>query len=478
MGTARTVAKNSAMIFISSMAIKLLALLFAVYAVRYLGAENYGKYAFVFSFMTVFTILSSMGIDTVVVMDTAKDPSSGAGILLNAALLKGVFVCASWLILASLAPFLGKGGDVLLGIALVGFCLLPDAVIAAFKAYFSGRERMELNTLLEVMYRGVFVALGLTAVALRLRLSDFFLIPAAASLLTLTAAVLIYRKSFGGGFSGIAVNTWRGLAVRGYPLMLAGLFVYVYRGLDTVIISLSRGDADVGLFSSARALTDSFLFLPAAISGALLPAFSRIMGMSPESLRSAYDMSLKLLLLAGLLLAALITIFAKDVILFVYGPGFAQAIPVLRILTWSTCLAFMNIIMTTMLYALGRQRSVAGVVLAMAVLSISLNLALIPAYGITAAAWTAVITEGVGLVFCERLVRKHLRPEAWGRTALKGAAAGAALCLVSWGLREAGFLAAFSGGIIAYGASLAALGVLQEKEAAVLKDILRPKRSA
>jgi len=472
MSTARTAIKNSIMIFVSSIAIKLLALVFAIYVVRYLGAANYGKYAFVFSLMTVFTILSSMGIDTLVVMDTARDPASGRNLLLNAVLLKGVFVSVSWLILAALTPFLGKGGEITLGIALVGFCLLPDAVISTFKSFFSGCERMELNTFLEILYRLVFVALGLSAVVLRLELADFFLIPAVASLVMLSAAVLIYRNLFSGRFTGLSVKAWQGLAARGYPFMLAGLFVYVYRGLDTVLISLFKGDADVGIFSSARALTDSFLFLPAAISGALLPAFSRIMGKSQESLKSAYGMSLKLLLLAALLLTAIVTLFAKDVVLLVYGPGFVPAIQILRILTWSTSLAFLNIIMITMLSALDRQKDIAGSVFKMAVLSIFLNLVLIPRYGIMAAAWTSVITEGVGLLFYERLVQKHLRPAPWGGLALKGLAAVFLLGLVYLCLKQFGPLAALIGSLISYFSALVLLKVLDGKDLALLKDFL------
>lgn len=469
MGTARTVAKNSAMTLLSSLSVKALGLLFAVYAVRYLGAEQYGKYAFVFSLMTLFSVLSSMGLDNTVVIDAAKDPGAEPDILANSAALRGVLVLSSWAALFAAAPFLGKGPEVGLGMAVVGFCLLPDAVTATFKAAFSGRQRMELNTLVEVLYRCVFVGLGLSAVFFGAGLRAFFLVPLAASLSALAAAAFLYRGVLGGGFGEIRPSAWPGIIERGYPFMLAGLMTYAYRGLDMVMISLMRGDAAAGVFSSARALTDSFLFLPAAVSGALLPAFSRIN--VSGSLAPAYAMSMKLLVAAGLLLTAAVSVFAPDIVAFVYGPAFAPAVPVLKVLTFSTGLAFANIIMTTALAALGRQKALAAVVFLMAALSVFLNLLLVPEYGPGAAAWAAVAAEAAGVLACGLLVRARLGPATWHGAALKGGVAAAAFCCTAFLLRPFGFWAALGGGLAAYFAVLLPLKPLDGRETDVLRRI-------
>lgn len=469
MGTARTVAKNSAMMLLSSLTVKALALVFAVYVVRYLGAEQYGKYAFVFSLMSFFSVLSSMGMENTVVIDTAKDPSGEGWVLSNSALLRAGFVVLSWVGLGVLAPFLGKGPDVWLGMALVGFCLLPDAVTSTFKSVFSGRQRMELNTLLEVLYRCVFVGLGLAAVFAGAGLHVFFLVPLAASLSALAAAAFLYRGPLGGVFGEIRPASWPGMIERGYPFMLAGIMIYAYRGMDLLIISLIRGDAEAGIFSSARTLTDSFLFLPAAAAGALLPEFSRISG--SRSLAPAYGMSMKLLVSAGALLAAMVSVFSQEIVLLVYGAGFLSAASALKVLTFSTGLAFANVIMTTALSALGRQKSIAFAVFSMAVISLSINLIAVPSLGLAAAAWAAVAAEAVGFLAFLLIMNRHLPAAGWREGAIKGAASALVFCCVAVYMKPFGTFYAFCLGLAAYSAALLFFRPLDGREISVLKGV-------
>src|SRR6056297_2238351 len=66
-------AKNSFYLFIAYVYQKGIALFYFIFLARYLGADNFGKYTFAISFMTLFSVLIQFGIFKVVAREIARD---------------------------------------------------------------------------------------------------------------------------------------------------------------------------------------------------------------------------------------------------------------------------------------------------------------------------------------------------------------------------------------------------------------------
>jgi len=96
MSTVKTVAKNSLMQVLSTIVTKILSLIFIIFVARYLGDIGFGKYSFVFAFLSFFTVFTAFGMNTLVIREVAKDKSKSNAFLVNSAVLKSFLSLVSW----------------------------------------------------------------------------------------------------------------------------------------------------------------------------------------------------------------------------------------------------------------------------------------------------------------------------------------------------------------------------------------------
>jgi O-antigen/teichoic acid export membrane protein len=159
---------------------------------------------------------------------------------------------------------------------------------------------------------------------------------------------------------------------------------------------------------------------------------------------NAQNGTLRLLLLVGFGLAALISGFANELIRLVNGRNADQFLPIsadiLAILAWFLPLSFANGLLQYVLIALDQQRSITRAFAIGAAFNLICNLIFIPIYGLYAAAVITILSEIVLLlVFWPILKREGVAPPivslSWRpglAAALLLAAVVAANLLVGW----------------------------------------------
>ena len=393
MSLAKTIAKNSLMVTLSAVVTKILSLVLTIIIARYLGDIGFGQYSFVFALTAIFAVFIAFGMDILVIREVAKDKPKNIAFLINSAFLKSILSLVSWVVLAFLIIILKKEPEVNLGIVIIGFCLLPDSLVTSFKAIFSAYEKMEFNTLIEIFFRTVVVILSLLAIFLRLNLIAIFSASLFANILSLFLITYVYSNKIGKIKIEIDYNLCRHIFKTSYAFALISFFVVVYLRIDTVMLSIIKGNAAVGRYSAANTLCDSLLFISTAICSAVFPVLSRLYKESKESFENVYEMTFKFLLLLALPIAAGITILADKIILLVYRSGFSGSILALRILIWSTALIFLNSLLGFVLYSTNKQKIALVTTGIVVLLNIILNYLFIPKFSYIASSYIAVITQ-------------------------------------------------------------------------------------
>ncbi|MBN1622144.1 MAG: flippase [Endomicrobiales bacterium] len=410
MKTTKLFAKNSLVTFVASLANKLLSFVFFIYVARYLGPTYFGKYSFIFSFITFFIIISSFGMDGLTVREVAKDKSSANAYLFNSTLLKLIFVALSWIIIVFLMILMKKDMHTNMGLLIISFCLLPDSILKSFRNIFWGYEKLEYNTLLDILFRVIIVALGLYFIFSDYGFLSILLVSIIASSITLLGAIYIYVFYIDRIKFQFDLNLCKYLLATGFPFLLTGILVSINHKIDKVMLSLIKGDDAVGWYGTAHGLTDALIFISTAINTSIYPIFSRLYKDCKTSFDTALNKTLKFLLILALPIAVGTTILSKKIILFAFPLDYTNSIVALRILIWGTSLFFMNSIMSSALYSTDRQKYIAKIGLAMAIINIVLNFIFIPKYSYIGASFTTVITEFIGFLWLfilnQRLVAK------------------------------------------------------------------------
>ena len=214
---------------------------------------------------------------------------------------------------------------------------------------------------------------------------------------------------------------------------LLGLWIY---SSGMIFLRIFHDRSIVGYFGAAYTITTFFLNLGAAYGLSLLPSLTRLNTNRVEQ-QGLYHTATAQAFAASLPIAVGGALLAMQGMPLVFGSAYAAAGSVFFVLAWCIPACLLRDVALAPLVARGRESAVFRVTLASAVLSLGLNLALIPRYGAVGAAWATLTTEIVRMA----LAMAALRGEAirlpdpvrfWRSLVACGAMAGALLLLPSF----------------------------------------------
>ncbi|HTK60464.1 MAG TPA: oligosaccharide flippase family protein, partial [Candidatus Baltobacteraceae bacterium] len=243
------------------------------------------------------------------------------------------------------------------------------------------------------------MAIGLTALKLHAPLWVLVVALIAGSSWNALASIWIVRKRL-----GIRVRlSWDwGFAKKilrmAIPFALAGAFVKVYTSADAVLLTQFRGEAAAGLYSVPYKLTFAFQFVPMAFTAAFYPAMSRAYAADKRELGDLFYKALWALMLIAAPIAAGIMALAPELVKFVYGNDYLPAVIAVQLLIMSVLPIFLDFPIGSLLNASDRQMTQTKLMGMATVISVALNLALIPAYGLVGVVIASIVSHTALLV--------------------------------------------------------------------------------
>jgi O-antigen/teichoic acid export membrane protein len=306
-------------------------------------------------------------------------------------------------------------------------------------AVFQGQMRMGRAVSADVVGRAT--AFGLAVLVAALDLGFFAVMGTAAggALATLIVSTLLSRRLVRVRFLADRA-VWRPLLVASLPLGLALAINALYFRADTLIISLLRPVDEVGFYTLAYRILEFVLAGGTVFLTASFPVISRYVAAEDSRLRQAIQSSWDLFLVVGIPIVVGGAILAPRLIELVAGEDFDQAVEPLQILLAAGTLAWVNGVFGYALIAKERQTSALWLNVLGLSFNIGLNLALVPAYGIVAAAVVTVASEILILGGSYLLMRRNFGFFPTPVIVLPALAAAAVMAAVLWPLRDGPFL--------------------------------------
>jgi O-antigen/teichoic acid export membrane protein len=226
---------------------------------------------------------------------------------------------------------------------------------------------------------------------------------------------------------------WWGLAVIAVPLGVMQVVNRLYSRLDSVLLSLMRGPVDVGQYGIAFNFTDVLSNLPAFVMASVLPSMVRA--------RDREDLRVKLQAVFDVIVwvAAPIAVggyeLRNQIVALVAGPGFGGAAAPMAILILSVVMSFPQVVFVWGCLAISQYSLLLPAVVLTTVANLGLNLALIPGYGPSGAAWAQFGTETLSLVLTYEIFRRKSKLSIRWSGAARAVLAAMLLIPLSWFLR-------------------------------------------
>jgi O-antigen/teichoic acid export membrane protein len=359
---------------------------------RGLGPEAFGDLTAATVFLLFPIALADIGLATGVLREISVAPDRTEFVMrasLPLRFLIGVAVLAIALGVSVLLPFTDRA-QTAIWLSAIGslFTLLGLSLQPLFQVRLQMHIPVGANLVGRVLTLGLILAAfaadrGFTSIVLA------YVAGSAVSFAIVLAAAarwIALRPLF-------VTDYWRTLVRGSIAIGVAtGLFLSYYR-IDTVLVALIRDSRETGLYGAAFKFVEIAEVLVAAIGVSVFPSFARLIAARDPRISGALQRSLDVILAFSTPIIVGILLVADDLVTFTAGEEFAPAATALRLLMPYLALLFVSAILIRIAAALHADRFVLVVAVAVLVVNIALNLALLPRYGYKVAALTSVFSE-------------------------------------------------------------------------------------
>ena len=434
---------------------------------RYLGVDGFGAYSLVLTFLLLAVTIADLGMTPIGVRELARRPEETHRLVANLLGLRVVVAGAAALVLIALSGVVQYEARVQEGLRLVAPAAIALVLVGVPTIVFQTRLRLELAMVVEVVTSATTLVLVIVVTAADLGFSAVLLATVGGSFLgVVTAFVLASRLTrVRLRFEGAEV---RRLAKTSLPVGFFTILGIIHFRIDTVLLSIFKPLADVGVYSVAYRFIEQVLYIPSFFVAAVFPIIASYHSTGDALLKLAIDKSFAFLVILGFPVTAALFVLAPDVVNLIAGPEFDEAVTPLRVLVLSSIFFFTNALFSSLLVIYDLERHLAVLAAVVVAGNIALNLVLIPAYSYTGAAVATVITElcgGVALiVWASRAMGAVVDLSPVPRVA----AATAGMVAVLWAALALPLLLTIAAGVIVYAVLAYLLGVVSRADLALL----------
>ena len=475
MNTSQRIAKNSGFLFLGDVIGKVLHLFLIIFIARYLGDVGYGKYAFAFAFTSLFIFFSDLGLSVLSIREIARDTSKADEYLTNVSFIKLILSLIMIALIVLVINLMSYPQDTTLAVYIVGLIVVFTSFTQFFRSLFRAFERMEYEAITRIIENALVVGVALSILSLGYGLIELVsaILIAQFFVFLFTLAVLV--KKFVRPKLTFDFSLSKQLIKSAIPFALSSIFLTIYFQVDTVMLSVMKGDAVVGWYNAAYQLVLGIMFIPGAFVGSLYPIMSKYFNSSNDSLRIAYEKSFKYLLILALPLGIGTTLLADKIILLLYGNVFIHSIIALQILIWAGSLIFLTSLAGHALVSIDKQAIDAKNMGIGALLNIILNLLLIPTYSYIGAGIATVITELTIFVLHYHCLQRHLHRLPMHRIMLKPLAAALIMGIIiyNFDVVTTNVFIIVPGAVISYGILLCLFKVFDKNDLSIIKNIFK-----
>jgi O-antigen/teichoic acid export membrane protein len=357
-------------------------LLVGAWVARYLGPAQFGLMNYVGSFVAIFSVFATLGLDSIVVRNIVRDASCRDEVLGSALTLKLTGGLVTFLLSLATIFFIRPGEDLTHWLVAI---IATGTIFQAFDTidfWFQSQVQSKLT-----VYARNSAFLAVTGIRVGLILMKAPLIAfACANLAEIVLAslglVIVYRRS------GQSMSLWkfsskdvRDLLKDSWPLILSGVVIMIYMRIDQIMLGQMVGDGEVGVYSAAVRLAEVWYFVPMSLSASVFPSVVEARALGDERFYKRLQKFYNLMALVGYAVALPVTFIATPVVELIFGASYSKAGPMLAVLIWAGLFVNLGVARGSFLTTMNWTRVYFMTVLLGCIVNVVLNFILIPRYG-------------------------------------------------------------------------------------------------
>jgi len=383
-------------------------LFIGVWVARYLGPAQFGIFSYAVAYVALFSAFATLGLDKIAAKDIVNDSACALEVLGSSFALRilgGIFLC----LLASVSIlFIRPSNQIVQVLVLLLSLGTVFQAINVIDFYYVAIVQFKYSIIAKnIAFLLVSLIKTVLLITNRLTLIQLAYLAIIEILLAGIFLTFFYWKSHG------SIKKWRvsffyckKLLEQSWPLLLSGIAVMLYMRIDQIMLGNMLGDVEVGFFSAAVRISEMWYFLPMIMASSVYPNLIETRKNDTTLYQKRYLTVFRLMNVITFSGALFMTFFSGLIIRVLYGEAFMAAAPVLAIHIWTGVFVFLGVGGSNFYIIEGLQRLHFARTLSGAILSIGLNLWMIPYFGAVGAAMTTLFSQFVVSYLLDAFTKK------------------------------------------------------------------------
>ena len=394
--------KNISYLMVSQILSYVLMFIYTLITARYLGVTEFGIISFALAFVTIISIFTDLGLNTVLTREIALNNSLEQKYINNIFSTKLILVFIVLVISLIYLFIMHYQKDILYIVFIISLSVIFTTFSSFLYAITQAHENLKYQAIGSVLSSFLLLIGILLVEYFNLNVFWVVILYLFASVLVLIYILKFYFSHFILPKFEFNLDFNKAILKDSLQICLIGIFVTVYVWIDSMILFSIKGGQPTGLYSAAYRIMLFFYFIPIAVNYSIFPIISKLHSSNRSLVEKLLEKYFVLMVMISIPICILVSLLANKIVVMLFGNAYLESVLVLQILIWSILFAFTSSPFAELFIATKRQIIVTKITGLCMVGNIVLNIILIPKFsfiGASIATLSTYIILGVLLIF-------------------------------------------------------------------------------
>jgi O-antigen/teichoic acid export membrane protein len=406
----RRYGQNIGWLFLEKAFRMIVTLFVGIWVVRYLGPEHFGLLSYAQSIALILIAVSGLGLDEIIVKEILRSNTDKQSLLTTAITLKLMSSIAMLAILSTVL-FLNTTDSQSLWLILIVSLSSIFTSFSSINNYFQANVNSKYTVIANMLAFSLISLFKILLILLHASVTAFAIVNLIEYALITFFLIYFYHK-----ISKVKLTLWivdlaivKRLITLTWPLTIAATLAVLLDNINQLMISWMINLDALGHYVAAARLSEVWFFVGAAVVSTFSPALFNAQIQDDAKYQRRTQRLFDLLVVLALAIAVPVSIFSKEITLLIYGEAYLDSAVVLGLHVSAAIFVFSKAASTQWLIIHQLQKYTYYQNLIAILTTITLNLLLIPSYGIMGSAMAFLIATFVAF-YLVLAFSHHTRP--------------------------------------------------------------------
>jgi len=363
-----------------------------VFVARIISKDNYGLINYSSSLIAFFTAMFALGFDGIVTKKFAEDRAN-KGLYLGTALVsRTVFAIVCIIFLQIVVRVISPGDTLLYKVTFIQSLTILFG--ASDLLVFWYRFINEAKIVAVTNFTAFFIAFIFKVIALAVFKNLYlYLIAVSAEVFLSMLIMSVYYFKHNRDKFGFSWKIFKKMISISYPFIISGILSAIYWQTDKLMIKSFMDNAAVANYSVAMTMAGTISIASTAIIEGFRPDIMNFKQTNENLYKKRFRQLYGLVFWICVVYCIFVTIFAKFLVLLIFGVKYLDAVPALYVVVWYVMFSYFSYINNLYMVAENKIKWIQIITFIGSVINIILNFILIPKFGIVGAALASLITQ-------------------------------------------------------------------------------------